>query len=355
MINLIGPINQLGYGITTLNILKSLCKLTDVSYWPIGQIQPTNQNDVDIILNAIENAKFFNSNAPCLRVWHQYDMAQFVGHGSHIAFPIFELDTFTKQEKHHLKSANEIFVCSKWAKKIIVENGIESDTSVIPLGVDLSIFKPHLSESKNTIFFNCGKWEIRKGHDILIDAFTKAFTPEDNAELWLMTENPFLNEEEKNKWESLYKLNKYYTNGKIRLISRVNTQEEVYNIMKMADCGVFPARAEGWNLEALEMLACGKQIIITYYSAHTEFCNSSNSHIIPIQEKELAYDNKWFFGQGSWGKIDDSHVELISNKMKSVHENKQSGNFKLNENGIETAKKFTWDNTAERILDAIYT
>ena len=69
---------------------------------------------------------------------------------------------------------------------------------------------------------------------------------------------------------------------KVRFIDRVGTHQEVYNIMSRVDCGVFPSRAEGWNLELLELMACGKHVITTDYSAHTEFCTEENAMLIPI-------------------------------------------------------------------------
>lgn len=49
MINIIAPINQLGYGIASLNIVKALSKIEDVSLWPIGQPQVTNEEDAKVI------------------------------------------------------------------------------------------------------------------------------------------------------------------------------------------------------------------------------------------------------------------------------------------------------------------
>ena len=66
--------------------------------------------------------------------------------------------------------------------------------------------------------------------------------------------------------------------------------------MSKVDVGIFPSRAEGWNLEILELMSCGKHIITTNYSAHTEFCNKENALLVDIDELETAYDGKWFLG-----------------------------------------------------------
>ena len=79
---------------------------------------------------------------------------------------------------------------------------------------------------------------------------------------------------------------------------------------------MFPSLAEGWNLEALEMMACGKQVIITDFSAHTEFCTKENADLVSISDTEPAFDGKWFFGQGNWAKIGEKEILDLSAKMQ---------------------------------------
>lgn len=354
--NIITPINQLGYGVTGLNIVKSLNSIIDnVALWTIGNPQITNQEDANVIQKCLRNAVVPDFDAACIRIWHQHDMSQFVGRGLRIGFPIFELDEFNDQEKHHLNSLDKIFVCSHWAKEVCENNLTVSKENihVVPLGVDNNIFKPCEKNNKSTtIFFNCGKWEVRKGHDILPEIFSRSFTENDDVELWLMCENPFLSEQEKNSWKKLYTDSKL--GYKVRFIDRKDTQKEVYNIMQRIDCGVFPSKAEGWNLEILELMACGKHIITTNYSAHTEFCNSENSKLINIQNKEIASDNKWFVKNiGRWAKFDEEAVEQCIAHMRDIHEQKQNQSLDVNYAGIKTAEEFSWTNSARKIISYV--
>ena len=265
MINITAPINTLGYGIASYNIIKSLVASGEnINYYPIGSPEPPEQA-IDI-LNAIK-VDVVKLKSPSVKIWHQNDVHHHIGKGMHVAFPIFELDRFSDQEVKSLAHNDRIFVCSKWAKTVIEDCGIRVPVHVVPLGVDTETFSPApVSTRPKTVFFNCGKWEVRKGHDILVQCFNNAFDYNDDVELWMMCQNPFYSAEQQNQWERLYKDSKL--GEKIRIIPRQNTHQDVYNIMKQADCGVFPARAEGWNLELLEMMACGKHVIATDYSAH---------------------------------------------------------------------------------------
>ena len=354
MVNIIAPINPLGYGVAGFNLSTQLNKIDEVALWPIGGVQVYSQEDAELIRPMIASASLFDDKAPCVRIWHQHDMAQFVGKGEKIGFPIFELDKFNDMEKHHLSKLDKIFVCSEWAKTVVLMNIYRpaSDVQVVPLGVDTNVFKPKINESAKTVFFNCGKWEIRKGHDILFTIFEEAFEPQDDVELWMMTTNPFLSEEEDLSWKKMYKNSKL--GDKIKFIDRVAQHKEVYNIMEKTDCGIFPSRAEGWNLELLEMLACGKQVITTNYSAHTEFCNQNNSYLVDTPNREVAYDGKWFSGNGgSWAKIDRKEITSFAEAMRKVHEDKQNGRLSINQFGIDTANKYSWENAALKMKSKI--
>lgn len=350
MINITAPINTLGYGIASYNIIKSLVASGEnINYYPIGSPEPPEQA-IDI-LNAIK-VDVVKLKSPSVKIWHQNDVHHHVGKGMHVAFPIFELDRFSDQEVKSLAHNDRIFVCSKWAKTVIEGCGIRVPVHVVPLGVDTETFSPTpVSTRPKTVFFNCGKWEVRKGHDILVQCFNNAFDYNDDVELWMMCQNPFYSAEQQNQWERLYKDSKL--GEKIRIIPRQNTHQDVYNIMKQADCGVFPARAEGWNLELLEMMACGKHVIATDYSAHTEFCNEQNSMLIDIKSREIAQDGVWFNGQGMWASLGDDCIEQTVSHMRTVHAMKKSGSLVQNTDGIYTSREFSWENSAKKFLDGL--
>lgn len=349
-INCSMPINPLGYGTASFNIFMNLMRLGHkVALWPIGNIAPpVNSQSVNtLIQEGINRQSSFDYHAPSLRIWHQFEMAQRIGKGIAVGMPIFELDTFDKREKLHLESLDRVFVCSKWAKEIVEDqlSGRHPDVRIVPLGVDTNTFNAQQPRhSENFVFLNIGKWEIRKGHDVLVEAFNQAFDKKDNVELWMMNHNPFLSEEQEKEWHRMYKNSKL--GDKIKILPRVQTAEEVAAIMAKAHCGVFPARAEGWNLELLEMMAVGRPVIATNYSAHTEFCNEENCRLISVTKKEEAWDGIWFKGQGNWAALDKREVDELTYLMQSEYEAGPT----FNRAGVETGKKFSWENTAKTII-----
>lgn len=350
-ININCPIGTTGYGITSLNIVKHLYqKNIDISLFLIGNnIELNFPEEKTLIQKLHSNGGSFDYNAPCLKIWHQNDLALKIGNGDYYSFPFFEIDTLSEKDKHHLNYCDHIFVASEWAKNILIDNDIKKPIYVAPLGVDQNIFSipdDQLRIKDNYIFFHIGKWEKRKGQDFLIKAFESAFNTNDNVELRLLPHNPFLTKEEESAWFKLIENCKL--KDKIKVYNRLPTQQHLAKFIFSGDCGVFLSRAEGWNNEIPECMSLNKPIITTNYSAHTEYCNSNNSFLIDIDELEVANDGKWFFGEGKWAKLGQKQMEQTVEYMKYVYSN----NITTNEDGLKTANHYSWNNTCS-IIDNI--
>jgi glycosyltransferase involved in cell wall biosynthesis len=351
-ININCPINSTGYGITSQNIVKALCKKNiEISLFPIGSnLEVNSKEDHALISSLVKNTDSFSYSAPCLKIWHQFDLSSKIGNGHYYTFPFFEVDKLTDREKHHLNYSDFVFVSSGWAKKVLENNGVIKPIYIAPLGVDQEIFntKPKIQVEKNNyIFFHIGKWEARKAQDFLIKAFSLSFKPTDNVELWLLPHNPFLKEDDLKMWYNLVQQSPLAS--KIKIYERLPTQYHVANFIENADCGVFLSRAEGWNNEIVESMAMNKPIIATNYSAHTEYLTDKNSFMVGVDETEPANDGKWFHGFGNWAKLGQKQLDQTIDIMRYVYNN----NIKSNPEGILTANHYNWENTVDSILKHI--
>lgn len=101
------------------------------------------------------------------------------------------------------------------------------------------------------------------------------------------------------------------------------------------------------------MMACGKHVITTNYSGHTEFASSSNSFLIQTPNRESAYDGVFFHNQGEWAAFDDDEIEQLVYYMRLTHKKVQDGTIGINETGLDTARAFTWDRAVKKLLEVI--
>jgi glycosyltransferase involved in cell wall biosynthesis len=352
-ININCPIGKTGYGITSWNIVKELFLANvEVSLFPIGSnIELNGEEEKPIIQSMLSRIDSYDKKAPCLKIWHQNDLASRIGSGKYYSFPFFELDTLDKREKHHINSCDHVFTASEWSRNVLLNNDIKIPITVVPLGVDTNIFKVPVKirvDNGNYVFFHIGKWEHRKSQDFLLKAFESAFDINDNVELRLLPHNPFLNEAEQNYWINLVNNNKL--KDKIKIYNRLPTQYHLAEFIYHGDCGIFLSRAEGWNNEILECMALDKPVIATNFSAHTEYCKENNSYLVDVEDVELANDGKWFFGQGNWAKLGDNELSQTIDYMRHMYKNK----ITTNEHGRETALKYSWKNTAKIIKQKIF-
>lgn len=358
-ISLTCPIStHTGYGITSFNIFKAFPSVGyDPLIFPIGSASVESEESKTLIETSAKRAKTeFKKNDPCLKIWHQFDLSARVGSGTYGALVFFEIDKMNPVEVNMMNNVDITFVASGWAKNILESEGVTSKIVVSPLAVDSKVFYPsktiNLENPENPekyVFMNIGKWEIRKGHDILVEAFNAAFTKEDNVELRMMNHNPFLTVEENGVWAQMYKDSKL--GDKITILDRVGTHADVANIINQADCGIFPARAEGWNNEIPEFMACNKPVITTNYSAHTQYCNEGNAYLIDIDAKTQARDDHFFRnGVGEWADLGEKQVDQLVEHMRFVYKN----NIRENPNGVQTAGELSWQNTAQILGDSLH-
>lgn len=354
-LNIQSAVTYTGYGVAGFNLIVGLIENDiDVALFPISQPVAINPSKGSIIQKAIDRRVLYNHKAPSLKIWHAWDLQTRIGSGPYYVFPFFELDTLSEMEVHNFKCCDHIFLASQWAKNILLKYDIKTPISVIPMGVDTTIFDYNLNSTITNkpdkyIFSIIGKWEIRKCHDILLDIFEKAFPNNENYELWVnaSSDNGYITNEEKQQWESMYRDSKI--KDKIKLFPPLQTHKDVAKLLSYIDCGVYISRAEGWNLELLETMAMNKPAIASNYSAHTEFCNKDNCFLVDIDETEPAFDGKYFQGQGNWAKLGKKQIDQTIDYLRYVYKN----NIKSNPDGLKTAQNLTWHNSARHLIDSV--
>lgn len=356
-LNVFSPIGYTGYGVAGFNLIKRLRNDYNISLFPpSNNISCDNEEDKVWLRECVKNQDTFDNDAQFFKLWHQGELALRVGKGQYTAMTLFELNAFTNRELQSLKCPDKLIVCSKWAKDIAKEQ-TDIDAYVVPLGVDRTIFhenRPipqHLKRDKPTcIFLNVGKWEKRKGHDFLIECFEASFSRNDDCELWLCPFNPFISKEQEQEW-----MGRYHSklDNKIKILNRLAKQTDVADLMAASTIGIFPSRGEGFGLESLEMLSMNKNIVITNYSAHKDYCDNKNSMLINIDKLETAEDGVFFHSQGEWAHLGKPQMEQTVTYLRGIYDSFHTTGIEENKAGIETAKNFSWENSASKLREIL--
>lgn len=324
---------QTSYGLVTLNLVKELAREHDVALFPIGQAENHPHFPVK---DLIKKSKTPRRDRPCVRIFHQHSLDLFCG--DPIGFPIFELDRFTPEEEHSMKSCDKLISCSKWAQETVP---MESD--LVPLGVDTGLYRAQPSFNKKPIFLHVGKVEVRKHSREIVDLFAEEFKDED-VELWLAWDNIFTGNDDWNRYA------KEKLGEKVRILPRMDYLD-LPKMFTSADAVISLSSAEGWNLPILEAMACGKWVIATNCTGQTEFLDES-CHTIDMDEKEWAFDGIFFTEKvGKWYTVGDAQKTQFKEHLRSIFNKIQAG--ELNHAAARRAQEFSWQESANKLIASL--
>jgi glycosyltransferase involved in cell wall biosynthesis len=255
---------------------------------------------------------------------------------------------------------------STWCEAILKNYGLVNVRTIIQ-GIDPTIFNPSFSEKEyfqeNFIIFSGGKFEFRKGQDIVIKSFKILHDKYDDIMLINCWHNQWpssMNTMSASKYiyfsssssDYITTMNKIFVDNGVDL-KKVMIMPIYPNIMlprvyKNTDVGLFPNRCEGGtNLVLMEYMACGKPAIAAYNSGHKDILTDSNS-ILLTQMRPVTLSNN-NVPLAVW---DEPSLDETVAKLEWAYNNRDS----LKKIGLQAGNdlcKMTWQETARNFYDIL--
>jgi len=349
-LNVVAALNRTSFGIVSFYMLKYFAKHgVNVSFFPIGQVDVSAyaDNDLSFLKEQIERSKFYDKAAPCLRIFHQFSLAEMIGNGKKVAYSFFELDRLKDNEVHHINCLDKFFVASNWAKEVCLKSGVNVPIDILYPGIEEVIY-PEVKRSDGKIkFLVCGKFEVRKLHDAIISAFSDAFDLFDNVQLDLLTYNPFNSKEENEKWFGLIKGSKLA--HKVNILNPIQLHSDVLKMYRNYDVFVGLSRAEGFMLPLAEAMKAGCLCIASNNTAMGDYISKDNCVFIKSSGKDKAVDGKWFFGDGSWDKFD--YNDVVNSFVEAKHMVENNSTSVVKDKAFSSIGAFDWNNTICTLIE----
>jgi glycosyltransferase involved in cell wall biosynthesis len=257
---------------------------------------------------------------------------------------------------------------STWCEDVLRENGLANVKTVIQ-GIDPSIFNPFYAEKEymcdSFVIFSGGKFELRKGQDIVIKAFKHLQDKYSDVllvnswfNLWpfsyqTMAASPYIRTSSMSG-DFFSMLNRVlYDNG---IDSRKVISLPIYpntmmaRIYKNTDIGLFPNRCEGGtNLVLMEYMARGKPVIASYNTGHRDILTDENSLKLTGMKYMPVQNNIDIPNIAQWEEPD---IDEVIGKLEWAYLNRDS----LRATGIragEALGKMTWEKTAAAFYEIL--
>jgi len=345
-INIIGTIAGCsGYDIHTRSLANAINKIVPVRLMagvPPGFEKMLNDRELDMLKRQPSNEINLIITNPA--VWELNFTAK-----RNWVFLIWEGSNIPKWviEKCKDKRIEKIFVASNHTKDAIEDKEILSKVSVMPHGVNLDLFYSKNKPNKLTFLCNKGfrNLEDRGGIQYAIKAYMEEFGVADDVEM-------------------IVKLNPAYGVPNLDimmrdLISKTSNlpalrfdvmgyeYNALVNLYNSANVFVAPTRAEAFNIPCLEAQACGLPVITTNFGGQIDFCNNENGWLIDYELSEVKHE--LMYEGVKWAT---PNIDAIKKVMRECYENRAVVVTK-GEKARENARKWTWDNTAEKIAGLI--
>jgi FkbM family methyltransferase len=166
---------------------------------------------------------------------------------------------------------------SRFVAKTLIDSGLCIPVRMVGLTPRLEVFQDIAKRRRNAAgrpftFLHISSGFPRKGVDVLLEAFQRAFRRHDPVRLLIKVFPNPLNEVS----AQILRLREADPDtAEIMLLDRDIGEAELLDLYSHADAVVLPTRGEGFNLPAAEAMAAGLPVIVTGYSGHLDFCDKS--------------------------------------------------------------------------------
>ncbi len=242
-----------------------------------------------------------------------------------IGFTMLEGDRLPPSWVEQANQMDEIWTPSAWGAEVFADSGVLRPIVVVPLGVDAARYAPlppRAQLGETTVFLSVFEWGARKGWDILLRAYRRAFGRRDPVLLLLKVDcrEPGVNAPQ----QIAAALGEGPRVGLI--YNQPLDGARMRELYAGADCFVLPTRGEGWGMPILEAMACGTPAIATDWSGQTMFLDTRNGYPLPIRGLVAADPTHDYLGGARWAEPDeDALVELLRRAHRRPEERRALG------------------------------
>lgn len=239
----------------------------------------------------------------------------------------FETDSLPAGWAACCNALDEIWVPSHFNAESFARGGVEPQRlRVMPEGVDTTRFRPGLTplplpHRRGFNFLSIFDWIDRKGPDVLLRAYLRAFTAQDDVTLILKTFK--FDEPEAALLDRLI----YFIEREagvpiekaptILLLQGLLPAADMPRLYATGDAFVLPSRGEGWGRPYMEAAACQVPVLATRWSGQLDFLHDENSFLIDIESVQPApptSDRDIYIGQG-WAEPSVEHLAALMQRM----------------------------------------
>lgn len=299
--------------------------------------------------------------------------------GRSIFYTMMETETLHPQFRDLCNGyADEIWVPSKHNLKMFQKYGVKKPIHLMPLGIDEVVYgknpdapigvinnpscfadilgKPSKEGINSFRFMTLFGWSLRKGTDILLKSFVKAFNGSDNVALIIASTHvgPDIVKTDAIKYAKEVRNSDY---PQVLFYPHVTPEAQMPSVYRMGHAFIHTSRGEGFSLPQIEAAACGLPVISCNNTGMGEYLTDDNSFMITNDKQQLClpemhWISHYYHGQ-QFPKLGEDQIDQAVNHMHYVINNYNEALVKGKRLKHLVFEKYTWDIAAKRVATRI--
>ena len=252
---------------------------------------------------------------------------------------------------------DRVWVPSAYVRDGYVASGMPPGiVDVVPNGVELERFTPdgparelHAGapgRARSVTFLFVGGTIWRKGIDVLLAAWARAFGPDDDVRLVIKdfgVEGAYKGQTAGDDVRALAARDDV---APVTYLTDELAPAELPALYRAADVVVLPYRAEGFCLPALEAMACGVPVIHTAAGPTGEFCPPDAGW--PLRSRRVTFEARTYAGPTA-GPACALEVEpdVLAGALRAAVAAGPDGRAERGAHARRAAERMSWDHAAE--------
>jgi GT2 family glycosyltransferase/glycosyltransferase involved in cell wall biosynthesis len=254
------------------------------------------------------------------------------------------------------RNVDEVWAPSTFVRRLYVESGADPDrVHVVPNGVDTNFFKPGvkplpLKSARKFRFLFLGGTIHRKGIDVLLAAYTRAFKPGDDVSLVIKDTGVSDVYRGQGMGQRIREMQADGSAPHIVYLEGDLTDSEMVQLYNACDCLVHPYRGEGFALPVLEAMACALPVVVTAGGATDDFVDESTGFRIPATKQ--VFGDRSISGLKTAGDLWllEPDLEALTSSLVHVYANRERARETGRRARATVECAWTWKHAGEKAL-----
>ncbi len=244
---------------------------------------------------------------------------------------VWETDVIPDHWKGLLNSVHGLIVPCQWNKEVFEKCGVQVPVQVVPYLFDERPLPDrvecHGIPQEDYVFYTIGEWSPRKTIWLTVRAFCEAFRADDKVTLVIKTNRhdhtqSFFHPFPRSTAQALEQVLRDYPNPpRIKLLSKLLSDDDMLRLHARGDCYVSLCRSEGWGMDAFDAARFGKPVIMTGYGGQLDFLPPELARLVRYRLIPAEAGIRWrsYTRDQQWADPDVSHA---AQELRGVYESR---------------------------------